>query len=695
MSTATYERHKEVTRRAMAEISKAGRDIGSPPAVVDQGRKDEAERSFRLFCESYCPRTFDLAWSDDHLRVIKQIEESVLRGGLFATAMPRGSGKTTLAEIACVWAVLYGHRNFVALIGSDEGHALQMLESIKTELEANELLAEDFPEAIYPILKLEGIAHRCNGQLCNGQRTQIGWTAEEVVLPTVAGSKASGAIVKVRGITAGVRGMKFKRPDGRTVRPSLVVIDDPQTDGSARSPSQCATRERILAGAVLGLAGPGKKISGIMPCTVIYPNDMADNILKRDKHPEWNGTRTKMVYLFPENTKLWDEYVRIRADSLRAENGGREATEFYAANREAMDAGSMVAWAARFNYDELSAIQHAMNLKMRDERAFFAEYQNEPLPEEDSRPDDLSPDQIAAKLSGHQRGVVPIGCNRLTAFIDVQASMLFYVVAAWEDDFTGYVIDYGSFPDQKRAYFTLHDSKITLAKAVKATGLEGQIYGGLEALTESLLGRSWDRDDGASLKVERCLIDANWGSSTDTIYKFCRQSSFAGIVMPSHGKYVGASSIPMREYNRRPGDKTGLNWRLPSTQGKRVVRYAIYDTNFWKSFVHARLAVAMGDKGCLSFFGSKSETHRMIADHLISEYRIRTEGRGRTVDEWKHRPERPDNHWLDCLVGCAVGASMQGAVLFESGATQSAVQKPKQVSFSEIQRLRRIERRHA
>ncbi len=40
-------------------------------------------------------------------------------------------------------------------------------------------------------------------------------------------------------------------PSGRR---SLVLIDDPQTDESARSPSQCAARERILAGAILGLA---------------------------------------------------------------------------------------------------------------------------------------------------------------------------------------------------------------------------------------------------------------------------------------------------------------------------------------------------------------------------------------------------------------------------------------------------------
>jgi len=59
-------------------------------------------------------------------------------------AMPRGSGKTSLCETACLWAMLYGHRDFVALIGSDEEHAAQMLDSIKAELENNDRLLDDF-----------------------------------------------------------------------------------------------------------------------------------------------------------------------------------------------------------------------------------------------------------------------------------------------------------------------------------------------------------------------------------------------------------------------------------------------------------------------------------------------------------------------------------------------------------------------
>ena len=687
-----YEAHRERSRQRNMSLSLAGRDIGELPAVVDPDRKARAERNFRFFCEAYFPATFHLAWSSDHLKVVAKIEQAVLEGGLFAMAMPRGSGKTSLCEIACLWALVYGHREFVALIGSDEEHAVQMLDSIKAELENNDRLLDDFPETCFPIHALEGIHQRAAGQLYQGEQTHIGWTAKEIVLPTIPDSRASGAIIRVAGITGRIRGMKHKRPDGHSVRPSLVLIDDPQTDESARSPSQCANRERILAGAILGLAGPGKKIAGLMTLTVVRPDDLADRLLDRDKHPQWQGERTRMVYSFPTNEKLWAEYARIRAEGLRADEGIGRATEFYREHREAMDESASVAWAERFNHDELSAVQHAMNLKLQDEAAFWAEYQNEPLPEATALDEDLlTADQICAKLSGHQRGEVPIGASALTMFIDVQAKCLFWMVCAWEEDFTGYVIDYGTEPDQRAAYFTLRDVRRTLGAAVPRAGLEGAVYAGLERLTEATLGREWWRDDGAMVRIDRCLIDANWGQSSDVVYQFCRQSAFSGVLLPSHGRYVGASSVPFSEYKRKRGARVGLNWRIPVVTGKRAVRHVVFDTNYWKSFIQARLAVPMGDPGSLSLFDNKPARHQLLAEHVTSEYRVKTQGRGRTVDEWKLRVDGLDNHWLDCLVGSAVAASMQGAVLFGTD-TRPLVRRPLRLS-SVTPRLVRPENR--
>lgn len=662
----SYEERRNAERDRQAEQSLAGRDIGPLPEVVNPDRKAACERNFQLFCESYFPETYSLAWSPDHLKVIEKIETAVLRGGLFALALPRGSGKTTITESAALWSMLYGHREFVVLIGATESAALELLDSLKTELEVNERLAEDFPEVCYPVAQLEGIANRCAGQLCKGERTRITWTSNEIVLPTIEGSKASGIIVRVAGITGRIRGMKFKRSDGRNVRPSLVVIDDPQTSESAGSLEQTRKRVRVLAGDILGLAGPGQKISGIMPCTIIRPGDMADIILNRNTHPDWNGEKTRMVYRFPTNMKLWEEYAEIRAEALRTEGNFQKATEFYLANREAMDAGAEVSWEARFNHDEVSALQHAMNLKFQDEAAFMSEYQNDPLPDDTADDSLLSVDEICAKINGLARRRVPLKCDRLTMFVDVQKALLFYVVIAWAEDFTGAVIDYGSWPDQHRHEYSLADANPSIQTLFPKAGFEGALYAALSALTDKCLGREWEREDGAVLKIERALVDANWGQSTDVVYQFCRQSSHAGVILPSHGRYVGASSKPMTEYRKQQGDRLGFNWMIPNVAGKRAIRHVIYDTNYWKSFIHARLAVPVGDKGALTLYGRIPGAHQLFAEHLTAEYRVKTQGRGRTVDEWKLKPQSHDNHFLDCVAGCAVCGSMLGASLPET-----------------------------
>ncbi len=495
----------------------------------------------------------------------------------------------------------------------------------------------------------------------------------------------SGVIIGVSGLTGdGIRGSVHTLTTGEMIRPDFVLLDDPQTDESAVSRSQNKTRERLISGAVLGMAGPGKSISAVMPCTVIQPDDMVDRILDRKKHPLWRGERTQMLRSMPKNMSAWDEYFSIyRQCAQREPPDFTDANRHYVANRDRLDEGAEPSWLDRKLEGEVSPVQHAMNIYCRDPHAFFAEYQNQPLAEETEGIEDLTAEQIAKKTNGLKRRVVPIGCTRVTAFVDVQQNMLFYVVVAWQDDFTGYVVDYGSYPDQKREYFTLRDARNTLTLAAPGTGLEGSIYAGLETLSGDLLGKEWQRDDGAAVRIERCLIDANWGSSTDVVYQFCRQSSHASVVMPSHGRFVGASSIPFSEYKRKLGDRVGHNWRIPNVHGKRAVRHVVYDTNYWKSFVFARLGVAMGDRGCLSLFGNKPERHQLFAEHLTAEYRVRTSGRGRTVDEWKIRPEQFDNHWFDCLVGCAVAASIQGVSLSETGHVRQVV-KRKRMKLSEM-----------
>jgi len=671
-----YEAYKERQAAISRQRSEAGREIGPPPSPVDAKLKADCSTNLQLFCEHYLPERFPLAWSDDHRKAIGKLATCILDGGRFAFAMPRGSGKTSLCEAAALWAILYGHRRFVVLIGATEAAAEEMLQSIKVELEVNDWLAGDFAEVCHPIRALEGIANRCKGQTVDGERTRIEWTQKEIVLPTIPGSKASGAILCVAGLTGRIRGIKRG-----SLRPDLAIPDDPQTDESAGSVTQNAYREKVLSGAVMGLAGPKKKIACCMPCTVISPGDMVDRILDRNAHPEWNGERTKLIYSFPTDETRWDEYARLRADGMRAGDAGKRATEYYRENREAMDAGALIAWPERFNPDELSAIQFAMNLRIDNPRSFQSEYQNDPLPEEDqSALISLDADTIQRKINNVPIGAIPRQCSRLTAGIDVQGGVLFWLVVAWDEHFGGSVVEYGTFPKQTRYHFRAADARPSLDDTFPGMVESARMYKGLITLFDWLLSRRWRQvETDAILTIERCLVDS--GDFTDTVYQACRESTHTTILTPSKGYGLGAGKVPVDEWANRPGEKKGPHWRMRAPERGRG-RLVMIDSNIWKSFVVERLSAPPATPGCLMLNGKETHTHQLLAEHLSSERGTITHGRGRTLTEWAMVPNR-ENHWWDCLCYAAVAASVAGIRLSASGVIVKAGPK-KRLSIEEL-----------
>jgi len=648
--------------------SREGRDIaaGFPKAKsVNKKLRDSCRLDLGKYLFEYFPNAFPLPWSSDHKKAIDTLERSVIDGSTFALAMPRGDGKTTIVERAGIWAEFYGHRRWVVPIGATVDLAIGILDSIKTELRFNELLYRDFPHICYPIRCLENNGRKAIGQLFNGQPTLIGWGSDYLYFPTLpekccyGATRSSGATISVFGMTGSIRGLKRTLPSGVVMRPDFAILDDPQTRESALSPTQCHDREAMIRGDVLGLAGPGKKITATMLCTVIREGDLSDRFLDHEKNPDWQGIRTKMVDAWPVAEDLWAKYARIRDECLRTKHDISAATEFYRKNRKAMDAGARVAWPERRTPDELSAIQHAWNLRLRfGDEAFFAEYQNEPIPSLTDEVPTLKASEIASKINGVKRGVIPVQAQHLTMFIDVQERALFYSVVAWAADFTGWVVDYGTFPDQGRRRFTYRKAMATLGEKFPRAGVEGAIRAGLDALAASHLTREWKREDGTPMKIDRCLVDTGW--KPEVVHDFVRHSQHAAILIGSRGFGVGAKMKPMTEYVKKPGERLGWNWVIAKTidRAGRVLRF---DTNHWKSFVHSRLATALGDKGSLSLWGRDGREHDLISEHMTAEMAVRVTANGRTTDEWSLKPGAPDNHWFDCVVGCAVAGSVLGA----------------------------------
>lgn len=666
-STYLAEARREKSKKRIREQAFRLNNCGPLPEVVDSDRRSKCSESLKLFCETYFKEIFYLGWSEAHLDLIGAVQEGILHGGQLAFAIWRGGGKTSLCESAVIWALLNGHSQFALLIGASEEAAEQRLRSIKTTFETNDALYQDYPEVCHPVRRLERAYRRTEVQHLDGNPTAMDWTASRLVLPTIEGSKSSGSIIRVAGIKAEIRGMSHKLRDGKVIRPDLAIADDPQTRESAGSPAQSRRREETLAGDVAYLAGPGRPITVIMPCTVIYRDDLADRMLDREAHPEWRGRRVKLIRKFPKNEKLWVKYEQIYKDSLRNDGKGIEARDFYAKNRDKMDDGAEASWPERFNSPlEISAIQHAINLKLRDESAFYSECQNEPIEDAESAAEACKPVEIQSKRNHLARGVCPESATKVTAFVDVQKKCFYWVVMAWEVGFTGYVLDYGIFPAVKRRNYSLSSVKHTLQAAFKTDDMAQCCFFGLDSFIPEMLGYEFEiQKIGGARQIDTLLVDAGWGKVTESIYSWCRHGDRRNV-MPSHGVYVGASNKPWSEYKRRPGETLGHHWRIPPIDRTRITSHVIYDTNYWKSFVHEHFKMTLGQTGGLSVFGKNgsrrisADFHLEFAQQVCAEYPVSVEHKGKKTLEWKTKAHIRDNHFLDCVVGCSVAASISG-----------------------------------
>jgi len=699
-----YDAQRARAARRGTEISAKGRDIAPLPPVVNPDRRAECRDSLKRFCEVYNPRAFYLTWGKTHLRVIERIEESVSHRALFAVAMDRGAGKTTICRHAVLWAVSYALVRYVFLIGATQPKAEDSLASIKSWMRFLPAYVEDFPEIAYPIGRLGNIAHRAHGQTYDGQETLIEWSKARVVLPYVpvperltadgtAGdiegewAPTAGHVIGVSGLTGeGIRGSVFTRVSGELMRPDLVLLDDPQTDESAKSLTQNQERENLITGAVLGMAGPDERIAAVMPCTVIHQDDMAARILDRETHPLWRGERTGILQSMPTDMDAWDGYFEIyrRCRSMEPPNVA-EANKYYTKHRKALDAGAVATWDHRKKTDEVSAIQSAMNLYCeRGSEVFWAEFMNDPI-DPNAEAGALTSNEVTHKVDGLRGGVVPSGVEWLTAFVDVHETLLYWAVCAWQPNFSGTVLEYGTHPKQVSSYFAMRDARKTLRHEApkSATSKQAVIGAGIVKLVDALLGRTWRREDGVELNVGRLLTDAGWLPAC--VKAALRRVASPKRAAPSRGKGITAAGLPMSEWRYEVGDRRGHYWgHFVDKKGKG--RTVVFDANHWKSRFRDGIRTAEGDEGCILLRGRDPSKHRMLGDHCSVEVPTTKEEYERRVEEWHLSPGKSDNHLFDCMVGCMVAASMLGAVL--PGSRPKLERKPR-VRLSDLRRQRR------
>ncbi|MCL2743632.1 MAG: phage terminase large subunit family protein [Planctomycetaceae bacterium] len=657
------ERHRELVARRSREKSASVREIAPLPPIRNPQRRIKARTDLQFFLKEYFPNKFNLDWSSYHAEVIKKLQKIFIEvdGNKLAIAMPRGSGKTSIVAASAIWALLFGHCRYLIIFGASKSAANGIIKIIKSDLENNAALLEDFPEGVYPFVKLGGQALRARGQLYLGEKTEVEWKPDSITFGKIAGSLSSGAMVVTAGIEGAFRGKLKAMPDGSLARPDGIIFDDVQTDASARNPDRVTKLESIINGSAAGLVGPGEELTMVMACTVIQQNDLSDRFLDRENYSQWHGLRYKMIEQMPANLDLWLEYKEIRKNDAVA------ATMFYKHNRKKMQEGAVVAWKDNFSPSCIDALQFAMNKWADNYESFMSEYQNDPLR---LTGDALVTEAkvIRSRLNGLEEHTLPREAATLTAFIDVHYDVLYYAVAGFADDFTGYIIDYGTYPKQRRRYFRKSDSGlITLCRdedMIMTGGRKqvptGIIIDGVAALIKDLLAACWyvdgDADGTEHPVISKILIDSGGAPeiAEGAIRIACGRTN---VVMPSKGVSIRAVGQPMAQWKRKPGRKFGNRWIEDKPQNR--TRMYFVDVNYWKEQVHKVFSETPGNRGGMTLWGRDPEQHRLFSEHLNSEIPKASRSDEREVNEWQLIPNR-DNHFFDCAVGVMAAASICG-----------------------------------
>lgn len=515
----------------------------------------------------------------------------------------------------------------------------------------------------------------------------------------------AGVILRCSGIDGSIRGEAEVDPVTlEQPRPDLVILDDVQKDAKADSPVMCEKLIRLIDGAVTGLSGGGQHIDVLMPCTVIREGDAADTYLDPLKKPDFLGERCAMVKSWPagvtdfeitnETTagKYWNTYAELRRTGLRDKGHTRDATDFLKKHQSSMEKGFVVSWAHRYDKrSEISAQQHAMNLRLQLGAMFLPEYQNIGRRLVEAADTMITAEQLMNKVVDYKRGQVPPNCQQIVAHIDVQDEVLFYLVFAFDYDFNGVFIDYGTWPDITLPYFTKSQtaswSSITnlffkrhpelRSKAFRTSGgkvrapLEAKLYWALGELVTFLKSKSYPRQDMAKkgLPISYISIDTRWGQGSEAVKRYIRESGHKELI-PYYGQAFQPTQRQLEEYERREG-WLFENMKLPNVkEPKWVIRpnpdgmwYMAADVNRLKDFLFARLATPLGSPGNVALYSAPSEQHELISHHICSsEYPEPLSARGITKNQWTVREGTAfDNDYLDCAAGCMATAGFCGA----------------------------------
>lgn len=318
-------------------------------------RKRLGAFDMEFFGRAYLPHYFvrksphfheelDSIWSEGVMKSLVPLTKAVRRkisrakGCKRAIAAPRGHAKsTTLTFKGSLHSVLYEYKHYIIVLSDSSEQAESFLDAIKTEIEENGHIIEDF------------------GDLAGNKA----WRSNVLLTKTNIKVEAIGSGKKIRG-----RKHKNWRPD-------LLVLDDIENDENVRTPEQ---RSKLSNWFYKAVSKSGDDYTDIIYIgTMLHYDSLLANVLK---NPSYKAIKYQAVLSF-SHSQLWDEWERIYTDIENA-NHEQMALNFYESHKQEMLENTEVLWEEKLSYYDLMIIKVS-----EGDASFNSELQNEPINPED------------------------------------------------------------------------------------------------------------------------------------------------------------------------------------------------------------------------------------------------------------------------------------------------------------------------
>lgn len=332
-------------RKRIHREHRAGKPLTGPKGL----RRQLAAFDLEYFGRAYLPHYFvrkspafhgelDRIWGDGVLKGLNPLHDakriSRADGCRRAIEAPRGHAKsTTFTFKDSIHAAVYAYKHYEIILSDSSEQAEGFLTDIKTEMEENAALREDFGT-------LQGRV----------------WKSSVILL-------ANGVKIEAIGSGKKIRGRRHKQ-----WRPDLIVCDDLENDENVNTPDQ---RKKLRDWFYKAVSKAGDTYTDIVYIgTLLHFDALLANVAR---NPSYKSVRYQGVISFAAHTELWDVWEAIYTD-LGNENRQEEARAYFEANQAEMLEGTRVLWEEKLSYYDLMVIRVS-----EGEASFNSEIQNDPI----------------------------------------------------------------------------------------------------------------------------------------------------------------------------------------------------------------------------------------------------------------------------------------------------------------------------